>query len=99
MKQSKKAKAFALFSQDYTTTYPEVKAIRLHPTNRYKYFSECQRLGKPIEPESHQSQPAMASSKAPGSGETIGNIDDTKAKRKNDQEEKPKPPETLSQEG
>jgi len=40
----------------------------------------------------------MVSSKAPGSGETIGSIDETKAKPKNDQEEKPKPPETLSQE-
>ncbi len=40
----------------------------------------------------------MVSSKAPGSGETIGSIDETKAKPKNDQEEKPKPPETLGQE-
>ncbi len=39
----------------------------------------------------------MVSSKS-SSGETIGNIDETKAKPKNDQEEKPKPPETLSQE-
>ena len=40
----------------------------------------------------------MVSSKAPGSGETIGSIDETKAKPKNDQEEKSKPPETVSQE-
>ena len=39
----------------------------------------------------------MVSSKAPGSGETIGSIDETKAKPKNDQEEKPKSPEILSQ--
>ena len=39
----------------------------------------------------------MVSSKS-SSGETIGSIDETKAKRKSDQEEKPKPPETLSQE-
>ena len=39
----------------------------------------------------------MVSSKS-SSGETIGSIDETKAKPKNDQEEKPKPPETLSQE-
>ena len=38
----------------------------------------------------------MVNSKSPGSGETIGSIDETEAKPKNDQEEKPKPPETLS---
>ena len=39
----------------------------------------------------------MVSSKS-YSGETIGNIDETKAKPKNDLEEKPKSPEALSQE-
>jgi len=39
----------------------------------------------------------MVSSKS-SSGETIGSIDETKAKPKNDQEEKPKPSETISQE-
>ena len=39
----------------------------------------------------------MVSSKAPGSGDTIGSIDETKAKTKNDQEEKPEHPETLRQ--
>ena len=37
----------------------------------------------------------MVSSKS-SSGETIGSIDETKAKPKNDQEEKPKSPEILS---
>lgn len=39
----------------------------------------------------------MVSSKSPG-GETIGSIEETLAKTKKDQEEKPKPSETLSQE-
>ncbi len=39
----------------------------------------------------------MVSSKS-SSCKTIGSIDETKAKPKNDQEEKPKSPEILSQE-
>lgn len=97
MKRSKKSKAFELFSQGYTPTSPEVKELGLHPTNRYKYFTEWQKLGKPADTESRHSQTAMVSSKSP-SGETIGGIDETKAKPEKEQKEKPQPEEALSQE-
>ena len=97
MEQSKKARAFELFSQGYVPLSPEVKDLGLHPSNRYKYFYEWEAAGKPTGIEPRQSHSAMVSTKSLG-GETIGSIDETKAKPKNDQGEKPKPPETLSQE-
>ena len=97
MKQTKKAKAFELFSQGYLPLSQEIKALGLHKSNRYKYFTEWEKLGKPevlIGASKGKSAPISSST---SSGETIGNIDETKAKPKNGQEEKPKPTETLSQ--
>lgn len=88
-KQTKKAKAFELFSQGYLPLSQEVKALGLHPSNRYKFYHQWEESGKPAEPPSSPSQPAMVSTKSPG-GETIGGIDETRAK--------PKPAEALSQE-
>ncbi len=50
MKQSKKAKVFALFSEGKTPSSAEVKAIGPYKTSRYKYFCEWQRLGNPEAP-------------------------------------------------
>ena len=97
MKQTKKAKAFQLFSQGYMPLSQEIKDLGLYPSNRYKYFYEWEAAGKPTGIESGQSQSAMVSTKSP-SGETIGGIDETKAKPKSEQGAKPKPTEALSQE-
>ncbi len=50
MKQSKKAKVFALFSEGKTPSSAEVKAIGLYKTNRYKFFYEWQGQGNPEAP-------------------------------------------------
>ncbi len=80
MKKTKKSKAFDLFNQGFTPSSSEVKAIGLHPSNRYKYFGEWEKLGKPPEP-SRQGKASIISSSKP-SGETIGALDETKTKPK-----------------
>jgi len=40
LKQSNKDSAFRLCSEGKTLTSPEVKALGLHSSNRYKYFYE-----------------------------------------------------------
>lgn len=98
MKQTKKAKAFALFSQGFTPTDGEVKALGLHPSNRYKYFGEWQKLGQPAEP-SRQSKTTMVSSTTLA-GETIGAVDETKAKPKaQTPEARPEEPPAPAEEG
>jgi len=89
LKQSKKARAFELFSQGYLPLSKEIKDLGLHPSNRYKYFYEWKALGKPTGILPRQNQSAMVGTKSPG-GETIGGIDETQVKHKT--------PEILSQE-
>ena len=96
MRQTKKARAFELFKQCYLPISQEVKALGLHPSKRYKYFHEWENQGKPSEP-SGQGKPAMVSSSMP-SGETIGGIDETKAKTEKDQKTEAQSEETISQE-
>ncbi len=78
MKESKKAKAFALFSQGCVPSSPEIKDLRLHSSSRYKYFNEWEKLGKPST-TTHRDKPSTVSSATP-SGEIIGAIDETKNK-------------------
>ena len=47
MKETKKAKAFQLFTRGFIPKSQEIKDLKLHPSNRYKYFYEWERLGKP----------------------------------------------------
>ncbi len=94
MKKTKKSKAFDLFSQGFTPSSPEVKAIGLHPSNRYKYFGEWEKLGKPAEP-ARKGQSSTVSSTRPN-GETIGSLNETKA-RPRVLESEPQPEETAAQ--
>jgi len=47
MQESKKSKAYTLFSEGKQSSSPEVKALKLKLNTRYNYFSEWQRTGKP----------------------------------------------------
>jgi len=78
LKESKKAKAFALFSQGFTPSSLEVKALGLQSSTRYKYHKAWEDMGKPAGTPG-PSKPAMVSSTTL-SGETIGAIDETKGK-------------------
>ena len=78
MKESKKDKAFALFSQGFEAKSPEVKALKLQSSTRYKYHQEWLNKGKP-ETTKNQDKAPKISSTTP-SGETIGAIDETKTK-------------------
>lgn len=96
---SKKARAFKLFAQGYLPASQEIKDLGLHPTNRYKYFHAWEALGKPDTlVRSKGGQPAIVSSTTP-SGETIGGVDETKAKLGKDQKEKPQPEDEGIDEG
>ncbi len=78
MKQTKKSKAFGLFSQGFLPSSPEVKELGLHSSNRYKYHGEWERLGKPSDTSSQVKVSTVSSIKP--SGETIGAIDETKSR-------------------
>ena len=96
LKQTKKARAFKLFTQGFIPSSPEIKAIGLYESNRYKYFYEWRDLGKPEVPVgASKGKPVPVGSKSTG-GETIGGVDETKAKPK---EQKPEAQsgEVLSQ--
>jgi len=47
MGESKKSKAYRLFSEGKTSTSPEVKALKLKASTRYRYFSRWNKTGKP----------------------------------------------------
>ena len=47
MGESKKSKAYRLFSDGKTTASPEIKALHLKQATRYNYFSQWNRDGKP----------------------------------------------------
>ncbi|KKN48237.1 hypothetical protein LCGC14_0654990 [marine sediment metagenome] len=85
MKQTKKDRAYALFSQGYLPLSKEIKDLGLYPSNRYKYFYEWEAAGKP--PGLEQRQRAGTKSSA---GDSIGRIDETKAKPKPKAEPEPK---------
>jgi len=67
LKKSKKANAFDLFSQDFTPSSPEVRALGLHSSNRYKYYSEWGNLEKPLR-SSGQGKSTMVNSTKPNGG-------------------------------
>jgi len=46
MQESKKSKAYRLFSEGKQASSPEVKALKLKLNTRYNYFSEWNRTGK-----------------------------------------------------
>ncbi len=92
MKESKKDKAFALFSQGFDPKSPEVKALKLQSSTRYKYHKEWENKGKP-ETTKNQTRASAVSSTKPN-GETIGAIDETRTKPKEQAPEvKPAPEE------
>lgn len=77
MKQTKKDRAYALFSQGYLPLSKEIKDLGLYPSNRYKYFYEWEAAGKPPGLEPRRSAGTKSSA-----GDSIGVIDETKAKPK-----------------
>jgi len=91
LKESKKDKAFALFSQGFEAKSPEVKALQLRSSTRYKYHKEWEAAGKPETNKNKDKAPTISST-TPG-GETIGAIDETKTKPRA-QTQKVQPEET-----
>ena len=92
LKQSNKDSAFRLCSEGKTLTSPEVKALGLHSSNRYKYFYKQNRLGQPSEHQPGQARSGQVQTQTSvvsftsSSGEAIGSIDETKATKRKDQE-------------
>ena len=97
MKKTKREKAFELFSQGFLPLSPEVKALGLHPSNRYKYYHQWESLGKPSGVEKGHSSSTMVGSKLPA-GETVGSIDETRVPQRVEKEEPELAPGDLSQE-
>ena len=98
MKESRKAKAFALFSQGCVPSSQEIKDLKLHSSTRYKYFNEWKDQGKP-ETTKRKGTATTISSTTP-SGEKIGAVDETRTKPKAQApevkpEEPPAPKEQL----
>lgn len=76
-KTTKKDRAYALFCEGKVPTSPEIKALGVNDSTRYKYFYAWQADGKPDRvPEGprHKASPAPS---LPG-GETVKAIDETK---------------------
>ena len=78
-KTGKRKKAFQLFDEGFEAKSPEVKALKLSPSTRYKYQSEWRTQGSsastitPI--EEGKAKVALPS------GETVGGVDETKTIR------------------
>ena len=87
---SKKEKAFELFRQGYEPKSPEVKALKLDVSSRYKYYSEWQDGGSPGSAISSEAK--VKAGAALTKGKSIGSFTEPELETEKSrlEEEKPK---------